>query len=274
MKKIIISLVVIVMILGLAACTTNVNVDPTADPGKATAAPVDNTDAPEETDAPQEDINKKSEGVMTYAEYDAAELETEVTVECYVQAHQSWWDNKITVYAADGEGAYFIYNMLCEEADAAKLTPGTKIKVHGFKAAWSGEVEIIDATFEIIEGSYIAPAVDVTELLGTDDLIKKQNQFVSFKGLTIAASKVDGDETEHAFLYKWDNSGEQGDDLYFNVSLGENTYTFVVESYLCGKDTDVYKAVEGLHVGDTVDLEGFLYWYNGVNPHITSVIVK
>ena len=29
-----------------------------------------------------------------------------------------------------------------------------------------------------------------------------------------------------------------------------------------------------LKVGDTVDLEGFLYWYEGVNPHITSVTVK
>ena len=38
-------------------------------------------------------------------------------------------------------------------------------------------------------------------------------------------------------------------------------------------DTDVYKAVKNLKVGDTIDLEGFLYWYNGVNPHITSVKV-
>jgi hypothetical protein len=33
----------------------------------------------------------------------------------------------------------------------------------------------------------------------------------------------------------------------------------------------VYKAVKGLRVGDKIDLEGFLYWYNGANPHITSV---
>ena len=273
MKKVLLSLIALVMVIGLAACTTGGN-EPTADPGKETVAPVDNTEAPEETAAPEEDINAKSEGVMTYAEYDAAAVDAEVTIECYVQAHQSWWDEKITVYAADGEGAYFIYNMQCSEADAAKLTPGTKIKVHGFKAERSGEVEVVDGTFVILEGNYVAAAVDVTDLLGTDDLVKKQNQFVSFKGLTIAPSTVEGDENEYAFLYKWDNSGEQGDDLYFNVSLGENTYTFVVESYLCGKDTDVYKAVEGLKVGDTVDLEGFLYWYNGVNPHITSVIVK
>jgi hypothetical protein len=36
----------------------------------------------------------------------------------------------------------------------------------------------------------------------------------------------------------------------------------------------VYEAVKALNVGDTVDMEGFLYWYEGVNPHITSVTVK
>ena len=58
------------------------------------------------------------------------------------------------------------------------------------------------------------------------------------------------------------------------VSLDGNTYTFTVESYLCDKDSDVYKAVQNLKVGDVVDMEGFLYWYEGVNPHITSVSVQ
>ena len=62
------------------------------------------------------------------------------------------------------------------------LVPGTKIKVTGYKAEWSGEVEIIDATYEIEEGEYIAPATDVTELLGTDELINYQNRFVSLQG--------------------------------------------------------------------------------------------
>ena len=33
-----------------------------------------------------------AEGVMSYADYMAAEIDDEVTIECYVQAHQSWWD--------------------------------------------------------------------------------------------------------------------------------------------------------------------------------------
>ena len=44
-----------------------------------------------------------------------------------------------------------------------------------------------------------------------------------------------------------------------------------MEFYLCGNDTETYKAVEALEVGDVVDVEGFLYWYEGVNTHITAV---
>lgn len=213
----------------------------------------------------------KSEGVMTYAEYVAADIDTQVVIEAYVQGAQSWWDNKATVYTQDHDGAYFCYDMACSEEDYAKLVPGTKIKVTGYKSEWSGEVEIIDATFEIEEADpYIAEALDVTELLGTDDLINYQNRFVSFKGMTVEASK-DADGNDVAFLYNWDGSGEDGNDLYFNVSLNGTTYTFTVESYLCDNTTDVYAAVKALNIGDVIDMEGFLYWYEGVNPHITSV---
>ena len=212
----------------------------------------------------KEDINAKSEGTMTYAEYDAAALDSEVVIEAYVQAKQSWWENKATIYLQDGDGAYFVYEMACSEEDYAKLTQGTKIKVKGYKAEWSGEVEIVDGTFEILEGNYVAEATDVTGLLGKDELIEKQNMFVAFKGMTV----------ESEAIYKWDGSGQDGDDLYFNVSVGGNTYTFTVESYLTDGSTEVYKAVKNLKVGDVVDMEGFLYWYEGVNPHITGVTVK
>ena len=219
------------------------------------------------------DSDKKSEGVMTYEEYTQASLDSEVTIEAYVQAKQGWWENEgvgvATLYTQDKEGAYFLYNEQCSKEDYDKLAQGTKIKATGYKSEWSGEIEIADATFEIESGSYIAPAKDVTSLLGTDSIIDEQNKFVAFKGMT-----VEDAGNGKAFMYKYDDSGSQGDDLYFNVSAGGNTYTFTVESYLTGADTDVYKTVEGLKIGDTVDMEGFLYWYEGVNPHITKVTVK
>ena len=214
-----------------------------------------------------------AEEAVSYADYAAAELDTEVTIEASVQAHQSWWDGKVTIYAADEDGAYFLYEVPCSEQDAEKLVPGTKFKATGFKSEWSGEVELADiSAFEILEGEgYIAEPVDVTELLGKDELAEKMNQLVAFKGMTVEPSTIEGDETEYAFLYNWDGSGEDGNDLYFNVSKDGATYNFTVESYLCGPGTDVYEAVKALNVGDVVDLEGFLYWYNGANPHITAV---
>ena len=198
--------------------------------------------------------------VMTYEEYAAAELDAEVVIECYVQAHQSWWDNKVTVYAADENGAYFLYEMVCSEEDAAKLVPGTKIRVTGYKTEWSGEVEVASGcTFEFVEAEpWVAEAKDLTEVLANaEELIKYQNQLAIFKGVSI--EKIE---------YK---NGEPGDDIYVTVKQGENTFSFCVERYLTGPDTEVYAAFADLKAGDVVDITGFVYWYNGVNTHITAV---
>ena len=96
------------------------------------------------------------------------------------------------------------------------------------------------------------------------------NKLVIFKGVTVDASNEEG----AAFTYKWDGSGSQGDDVYFYVSLNGTQYQFLVESYLRDASTDVYKAAEALKVGDTVDLEGYLYWYNGPQMHVTGITVK
>ena len=214
---------------------------------------------------------------MSHEEYMRAEIDTPVCMVTYVQDFQEWWDGKIAVYAQDRDGAVFIYNMACSEEDARKLVPGTKIRVNGFKAEWSGEVEIVDGTFEFVEGdAFIAEPEDVTELLGTDELAAHMNEKVTFKGLRIVPSRAEGKNDEFPFLYAWDGSGsrEANSDLYFNVEYNGQIYQFTVESYLRGPETDVYKAVEGLQIGDVVDATGYLYWYNGANPHIISIGVR
>ena len=254
MKKFLTLLLALVMALSLAAC------------GDKTPAEPDTPDTPD-------DCDDAVVTVMTHAEFDAAAVDSPVTVETYIQARQGWWEKDgvgvATFYTQADDGAYFLYNMPCskEEYDTL-LGEGTKIRVSGYKAEWSGEVEIIDATCEVLEGYKVYEALDVTSLLGSDELIQHQNEKVSFKGMTVAASNDAG----APFLYNWDGSGSEGDDLYFNVALNDKTYTGVVESYLCGPGSDVYEAVKALNVGDVVDMEGFLYWYEGVNPHITSVV--
>ena len=235
MKKFLALLMALAMVLSLAACGEKAPVEEVA-----------------------EEVTEEV-AVMSYEEFAAAALDTEVTVETYVQGKQSWWDNKGTFYTQSEDGAYFLYEMPCTEEEYNLLTEGTKIRVTGFKAEWAGEVEIVDATFELLEGNWIAEATDVTALLGTEELIANQNKFVSFKGMTV-----------ENITYKND---EPGDDIYVDVSLDGAVYSFCIERYLTDPETEVYKAVQTLNKGDKIDVEGFLYWYVNINPHITSIKV-
>ena len=178
-----------------------------------------------------------AEGVMTHEEYVAAELDTEVTVETYVQAKQGWWNDAATIYTQAEDGAYFIYSMPISQEDYDKLVPGTKIRVTGYKAEWSGEVEITEAKYEVIEADpFIPEALDVTELLGSEELIAHQNELVSFKGMTVEAKK-DPAGNDVAFLYNWDGSGQAGsnNDLYFDVSVGGQVYTWTLSTAPTGQ---------------------------------------
>ncbi|MBR4143532.1 MAG: hypothetical protein IKR10_08435, partial [Firmicutes bacterium] len=73
MKKVFAILLAFAMVFALAACSGGGEPEP----------------------EPEVDIFAKSEGVMTYAEYAAAAAGTEVTVEAFVQAAQSWWNNAV-----------------------------------------------------------------------------------------------------------------------------------------------------------------------------------
>ncbi len=261
MKKIVALLLALAMVAALAACApAGNNPTTTAKPG-TTGIPTTGTPTttPPPTNTPD---TEKGEGVMTFEQFFAAELETEVTIEAYVQATQSWWDNKITVYTQDAEGAYFLYEMPCSEEDAKKLVPGTKIRVTGTKTAWSGEVEIVDITkLEILEGYYFADPVDMTATLGDyDAMMKQMNMLGAFKGMT-----VEGIEFKN---------GEPGDDIYVNLIAPNGLkFQFCVERYLTGPETEVYKTVSGLNAGDVIDVEGFAYWYENLNAHITNVFI-
>ncbi|MGM9663202.1 MAG: hypothetical protein ACI3XF_00030, partial [Eubacteriales bacterium] len=61
----------------------------------------------------------KSEGVMTYDEYAAAELQSKVTIEGYLQAKQVYSEQygNTTLYLQDTKGAYFVYRLACTAED-------------------------------------------------------------------------------------------------------------------------------------------------------------
>ena len=241
MKKTLAIILALIMVLSFAAC------------GKKEPAKVD--------------PNAKDEGVMTYAQFIALEDGADAVIEGYITAKLDGtaWGN-CSLILQDGDGAYYVYRMPIDAENYAKLEVGQKIKVTGVRTVWSGENEIKEgtATYELVDGTYTFDPVDVTSFYGTDDLIKYQSM----------KAKVAGAKVKAAALYKWDGSGSQGDDLYLTLEVNGADYQFIVETDLCGGDTEVYKAVEGLAEGQTVDVEGYLYWYNGPQLWMEKVTVK
>ena len=119
----------------------------------------------------------------------------------------------------------------------------------------------MDGTFEVLEGNWVAKATDLTAKIADEEaLLKNQNKLVSFKALTVKAIE-----------YK---NGEPGDDIYLTLSKDGKDYNFCVERYLTDPESAVYTTVGTLVAGDVVDVEGFLYWYEGMNPHVTSIVKK
>ena len=259
MKKLLALLLALVMVFALVACGAEEEETKTEE---TTTTPIETTEATEEETTAEvtEEVTEPVEEVtvLTFEEYMAAELETAVVIECAVQGHQNWWDNKITLYGADENGGYFMYEMACSEEDAEKLTQGTWIRVTGVKKEWEGMVEIMDSTFEFIEKeSYVCEINDVTALLGTEELVNKTALPVIFSGMTVETVEFQG--------------GEPGKDIYLTVKNGEDAYSFCVESYLTGPDSEVYATVSALEAGAVIDITAYVYWYQGLNAHIISV---
>lgn len=297
MRKLLCAVLALCLAASMAACAGDNSSSASSEAGSAVSSEVsseasDVSEEPSEvsevgseassevSEAGEESESSEAESVevMSYDEYMAAAVDEAVTIQAYVQAKQSYYAEQgtATVYLQDQDGAYFAYDAACSQEDYDAMAEGTLVQVSGYKAEWSGEIEIMDGTLSLVEGgdTFVAEALDATSLLGTEELEQHQNEKVAFKGLTVAPS-TDANGNEAAFLYNWDGSGTQGDDVYFNVTVGdsEDVYSFLVESDLCDSSSEVYQAVEALEVGQTIDCEGFLYWYEGVNPHITSVTV-
>ena len=285
MKKAIVIMLTGAMMLAAVACGggSSSNSTPAQNTQTEEAKPAEETQETVEStvEEPEQTEVNVPEDAMSFEDYMAAATDAEVVVQGAIQGKQGFFSRDdqglATVYLQDEKGgAYFIYELPCTEKEYELMEIGKTIKVKGYKSEWSGEIEVVDVeTWMFVDGEYIAEAEDVTALLGTDELASKMNKKVAFKGMTVEPIKNKDDE-DVAFIYNYDGSGERGPDtdLYFNVSVNGQTYTFTVESYLCGPDSDVYKAVEDLKIGDVIDMEGFLYWYNGPNPHITAIVAQ
>ena len=251
MKKLLTIMLSVLMVCALAACskkeTTETESGPVVETETATS------DFPTAKD--------------TYETFMAAENDSEVEVLMYVQAHQGWWEDNgqgvMTLYGMDNYGGYFVYNAKMDEAVADSIEEGTLVKVTGTKTEWSGEIEIVDATVEVYadQDKAVMPANDVSDLMGdSEKLAAYMNQKVAINGLDVV--KVETKDSEY------------DPDLYITCMQGDVEVNLCVENYLTGPDSEVYKTAQSLQEGDIIDVEGFLYWYEGANPHVTSITVE
>ena len=271
MKKILALVLALAMVLGLAACGSpkETTAAPTEAP-KTTEAPATTaapTQAPTEaptTEAPTEPAAKG----MTYEEFMAAELMEPVEIEAYVQGKQDYYAAKGTanVYLADDDGAYYCYGLSMTQEQFDKLAVGVKVLVSGEKAEYAGEVEISNGKLEEIdENEYFEDTyMEIADIIGDEEALAEiMNRMVSFDGLVVLA-QADGSGVSK-------KQSDSDPDLYFRAGNQYGIVDFCVESYLTGPDTEAYQTAEGLKVGDNISVYGFLYWYNGANPHVTEI---
>lgn len=219
----------------------------------------------------------KIEGCLTYAEYMAKADDEAVVIAAYVQGKQVYAEayGNTSLYLQDENGGYFVYRWTCTQEEYDNVKVGSLVKVTGTKTSWSGEVEIKDAKVEVLDAKlWTADPTDVTAKFGTEELVNFQNMYVVIKGAELVASTIKDDDTAYPFLYKYNGSGDRGDDIYYNVKIGDEVYTFVVESDYQNADSETYKALEGAKIGDKLDIYGILYWYNGPQPHTSKVVKK
>ena len=235
-------------------------------------APAAVTETETVTPMPEETGGKPEEGpdVISHEAFLTAEEDSFVTVECFVQAKDAWTDGVGALYAQEEDGAYYLPRLRCPREEYESLEIGRKIRVKGYKAHWNDSVEIADASFQLLDGNWIAEAKDVTALIGTEELAEHQNEKVCFRSMTVEAMP-DG---HSVWYYGWDNSAPAGEgtERYFRASYEGRVCDFTVKPTLCENAEEVLKTLEQMQVGDRVDLTGFLRYYNGPLPRITEIV--
>jgi len=221
-------------------------------------------------DAPQMQLTKieKTGAKTSYADFMEAEKGDDITLEGYIQAIQTFNPayGNLTFYMADNDGSYFVYRAPGTQELADKLVPGTHVIVKSEKSEWAGEHETTEGVAEITilpDTKEVNEAVDASACVTSDDYAQFVNKLVKIENATVNGYP----------LYKWNGSGQKGDDLYISFSINSTVYTFVVETDLTGSTGELYEACEALLPGDQVNLVGFMFWYDAPQMQITGITV-
>ena len=214
----------------------------------------------------EEQIERLATNVMSYDDFMMAEINDDVIIESYVQDFESFYNGKQTIYLADDEGAYFGYELTISEEDSNRLQPGMKLYIEGQKLEYRGQIEIGNTTVvEIIEGEdpLIRGSFEVTEDLSDEYAVSD----LQGRLIEVVAKLLPSGEEGKPYLLGWNDSGELNKaDLYLNIEVNDNTFTWNVRRYLRNANTDVYKAVAALtkdNIGSYYNISAYVYIYDG-----------
>ena len=116
MKKSLLVTLALSLVLVAAGCsktTENTTEEDATEAVEEDAAEAEDTAEADTAEAEAEADTENAataEGVMSYADYVAAAVDTEVCVETYVQAKQAWWEDngvgQATFYTQNQDGAF------------------------------------------------------------------------------------------------------------------------------------------------------------------------
>lgn len=207
---------------------------------------------------------------LTYNEFMATNYGEQVTVAGYVQAKMAYisegQNTSLFVKDQTSDNAYFIYNAIMTQDVYNSITEGTPIKITGTKNVFNKQIQIANATVEVLSGTpVVTNPIDITTIFASSasDYLNRKIQLTGFTVETFSDGAV--------FHYGYNGSGSNGDAIFFNASYNGVTYLFTVNNYLTDPSTEVYTAVQNLQAGQTITIQGYMYVYENPMVQVTSI---
>ncbi|MBO5711914.1 MAG: hypothetical protein J6R47_03660 [Acholeplasmatales bacterium] len=220
-----------------------------------------------------------------YETFMSTEDGEEVEVYGFIISRTTFWNGtNINLAGSQAGEGYYVYEYGCTQEKYYQLpvdleNPGY-VRVTGTKASYAGMQEIVDATVEVVETDKVYSPLKLEDFAAINEKVMSSVFYGDFEVVQFTTTDSNVTVAENgAYGYKGDNPT---DDLYFDVKdANGNILKCCIETYLDydsigGVDykTNLYNTILGLQIGDKVSLQGFMYWWNGANPHIIQVSVK
>lgn len=235
-----------------------------------------------------------------YANFMSVPVGSEVTVTSILLMTSTWYQGKANLYFVNPDASgYYVYDYECTEAKFNEISATVLNGVYtitGTKSVYEGQMEITDATitpattlgedYVGLEQPLLINVADEESSITAFDVDEGYQNYLFIATMKIAEYKTTDANAKvaesKAFGYKGD---EPTDDLYFTL-VDENGVTIncCVERYddfgkfiAFDSHNDYSKLLEtlqGLQVGTEVTVYGFMYWYDGPNPHIWTIATE